>query len=144
MTKLLVWHQQFLKVHGANVAWQVYEDAIVIRFGQVYDDPMGELKNLKQSGPVQGYQEQFEAILNQVHITEAQAISMYIGGLYNDIGLPVRMFKPRSLTDTYSLARLQESILALLRQGIHQFFLLLDYLLVMLINPHLTLLKQHP
>lgn len=45
-------------------------------------------------------------------IIEAQAISLYIGGLYNEIGLPVGMFKSRSLTDTYSLARLQESIQA--------------------------------
>lgn len=43
-------------------------------------------------------------------ISEAHAISLYIGGLYKEIGLPVRMFKPKSLVDTYSLARLQESI----------------------------------
>lgn len=61
---------------------------------------------------MQGYQEQFESLLNQVDIIESQAISMYLGGLYNEIGLPVKMFKPRSLTDTYSLARLQESIVA--------------------------------
>lgn len=47
-------------------------------------------------------------MLNKVYIT----ISLYIGGLYNEIGLLLRMFKPRSLTDTYSLATIQESILA--------------------------------
>lgn len=53
---------------------------------------------------MQIYQDQFEVLLNQVELTEAQAISMYLGGLYMEIGLPVRMFKPRTLSDACSLA----------------------------------------
>lgn len=110
--KAMVWHKKFIKLHEEDVPWQMYEQAIEQRFGQTFEDPMGELKNLKQNGSVQSYQEQFEVLLIQVDITEPQAISLYVGGLYKEIGLPVRMFKPRSLSDTYSLARLQESTLA--------------------------------
>jgi len=34
-----------------------------------------------------------------------------LGGLKNEMRLPVRMFNPRSLIDAYSLARIQEECL---------------------------------
>ncbi|GJS32495.1 hypothetical protein Tco_0530877 [Tanacetum coccineum] len=37
--KALLWQRQFLKIHGDNVTWPVYRDAIVQRFGTVFDDP---------------------------------------------------------------------------------------------------------
>ncbi|GKF81814.1 hypothetical protein Tco_0240416, partial [Tanacetum coccineum] len=45
--KALMWHRQFLKVHGENVTWHVYRDAIIQRFGIVFDDPIAEFKNVK-------------------------------------------------------------------------------------------------
>lgn len=109
--KALVWHQQFLKLHGDDVAWEVYEAAILQRFGLAYEDPMAELKNLKQDGTVQAYQEQFELLPSKVDIAETHAISMFVGGLQPEIEMTVRMFKPKSLADAFSLAKLQESTL---------------------------------
>lgn len=45
--KSLVWHHKFIKFNGEDGAWQVYEPKTEQRFGQSYEDPMGELKNLK-------------------------------------------------------------------------------------------------
>ncbi|GKB59346.1 Fe(3+) dicitrate transport system permease [Tanacetum coccineum] len=57
-----------------------------------------------------------EALLNQVNITEAQSISMYIVGLPVTIEVNVRMFKPRTLADAFSLSSLQETTLDLVKQ----------------------------
>nr|GEW25569.1 retrotransposon-related protein [Tanacetum cinerariifolium] len=58
------------------------------RFGEAKKDSMPELKNL----------------------------SMYIAGLPSTIEMNVRMFKPRSLADAFSLSNLQEATLALAKQ----------------------------
>ncbi|GJX85847.1 ty3-gypsy retroelement polyprotein [Tanacetum coccineum] len=60
---------------------------------------MVELKNLKQITTVQLYQEQFEALMNKVELSEAYAVSLFIGGLKDDISMSFRMFKPNTLTD---------------------------------------------
>ncbi|GJS88835.1 hypothetical protein Tco_0771471 [Tanacetum coccineum] len=55
--RTLAWNLQFMRNHGDNVTWAVYETT------------------MKQ------YQSKFEMLLTQVTITEAQSISMYITGL---------------------------------------------------------------
>ncbi|GJW42420.1 retrotransposon-related protein [Tanacetum coccineum] len=98
------------------MAWDVYEAAILQRFGAINEDPMAELKNLKYETTVKEYQSKFEKLINQFNITESQAISMFICGLPASIELNVRMFKPRSLTDAFGLAGLQETTLAALKK----------------------------
>ncbi|GKF26001.1 hypothetical protein Tco_0081895, partial [Tanacetum coccineum] len=43
---------------------------------------------------------------------EAYAISLFIGGLKEEICLAVGMFKPTKLADVYCLANMQEATLA--------------------------------
>nr|GFB84215.1 putative mitochondrial protein [Tanacetum cinerariifolium] len=62
--KALYWHQQFVKINGDNVSWNVYVKEIMSRFGDVYEDPLVELKNLKQDGEVKKYQEKFKELWN--------------------------------------------------------------------------------
>ncbi|GJW85685.1 retrovirus-related pol polyprotein from transposon TNT 1-94 [Tanacetum coccineum] len=112
----VVTHLKFIKTHGEAVAWDVYEAAILQVFRAINEDPMAELKNLQYETTVKEYQSQFEKLMNQVDITESRAISIFINGLPASIELNVRMFKPRSLTDAFSLAGLQEATLAALKQ----------------------------
>ncbi|GJU95853.1 glycoside hydrolase, catalytic domain-containing protein [Tanacetum coccineum] len=84
--KALLWQRQFLKIHGDNVTWPVYRDAIVQRFGTVFDDPMSELKNVKYDNSAKDYQDKFDDLLS-------------------------RMFKLQTLTDAYCLTNLQEATL---------------------------------
>ena len=83
-----LWHSQFTMSLGDNVDWEVYKEAIVKRFGSVFDDPMAELKNAKYVG--------WMLVKNMPLVC--------IGGL----GLPVelemsvRMLKPKTLSDAYS------------------------------------------
>lgn len=110
--KALNWHKQFVKRHGENVAWVEYEAQVKQRFESVFEDPIAQLKNLKQTTNVQVYQESFEALLNKVDLPESYTISLFIGGLKEEIAHAVRMFKPASLIDVFCLSKLQEAALS--------------------------------
>ncbi|GJR37171.1 gypsy/ty3 retroelement polyprotein [Tanacetum coccineum] len=97
---------EFIKTYGEAVTWAEYEEAVLKIFGDANEDPMAELKNLRCKTTMKQYQSDFKALLNQVNITEAQAINMYIVGLPATIKINVRMFKPRSLKDAFSLSSL--------------------------------------
>ncbi|GKA86443.1 putative mitochondrial protein [Tanacetum coccineum] len=108
--KALAWHQQFTRIHFENVNWDVYVEALLKRFSSTYEDPMSELKNIRQKGGlVQLYIDAFDVIMTKVEIPEAQAVSFFLGGLDKEIEMTVRMFKPQSLADAYCLSKLQES-----------------------------------
>ncbi|GKA40939.1 retrovirus-related pol polyprotein from transposon TNT 1-94 [Tanacetum coccineum] len=62
----LNWHKQFLKRNMDNVTWHQYEEGIKERFDHFNEDPMVKLKNLKQVGSVQAYQDSFEVLLNKM------------------------------------------------------------------------------
>ncbi|GJX58414.1 reverse transcriptase [Tanacetum coccineum] len=116
--KALNWHKQFIRKNCENVQWTVYEREVQKRFDHVFEDPMVELKNLKQVTTVQIvklYQEQFDALMNKVELSEAYAVSLFIGGLKDEISMLVRMFKPNTLTDVYCLAKMQGATLHVLK-----------------------------
>ncbi|GJV00541.1 putative nucleotidyltransferase, ribonuclease H, partial [Tanacetum coccineum] len=81
--KALDWHRNFERRNGLEVTWEKYLEEV--------------------------YQDQFDALLSKVDITESQAISIFLPGVNTDIAMMVRMFKPRTLNDTYYLANLQKA-----------------------------------
>ncbi|XP_071712436.1 uncharacterized protein [Rutidosis leptorrhynchoides] len=110
--RALSWHQQFVRINGEEVDWTVYEEAVLKRFGTTVEDPLSELKNLRQIGSVDAYFDEFERLLNKIEVSEKHAISLFLAGLMKEIELSVRMFKPRTLEDAYCLAKLQEDTIA--------------------------------
>ena len=42
------------------MAWNVYKNAIIQRFGTLFDDPMAELKNAKYETNAKAYQDAFD------------------------------------------------------------------------------------
>ncbi|GJW73776.1 putative mitochondrial protein [Tanacetum coccineum] len=65
--KALAWHQQFTRIHGENVNWEVYVEALLKRFSSTYEDPMSELKNIRQKGGlVQLYIDAFDVIMTKL------------------------------------------------------------------------------
>ncbi|XP_071735106.1 uncharacterized protein [Rutidosis leptorrhynchoides] len=113
--KALTWNQQFIRLNGENVDWEVYEAAIQKRFGSAIEDPLSELKNLRQTSTVTEYHDEFEMLKRRdvtLEISEKHAISLFLGGLKKDIELAVRMFKPKSIEDAFTLAKLQEDMAA--------------------------------
>ncbi|GJY60639.1 hypothetical protein Tco_0461296 [Tanacetum coccineum] len=85
---------QFVRAQGENVTWPMYEEAILKRFGEVNEDPMAKLKNLRYK----------------------TTIKQYPIGLPPTIKMNVRMFRPRTLADAFSLSNFQETALALTKQ----------------------------
>nr|GEU89675.1 gypsy/Ty3 retroelement polyprotein [Tanacetum cinerariifolium] len=111
----LVWYQQYVKKYPDNTPWEHFEVEVVKRFGVLYDDPIVELKNLKQTGSVQTYQEAFKALLNRVDLPELVVMSIFIGGLKPEVRTLIRMFQATTLSETYGLARMQEATNTILK-----------------------------
>ncbi|GJZ83951.1 transposon ty3-I gag-pol polyprotein [Tanacetum coccineum] len=102
---------EFPKFNGDDVKGWIYRysEEVLKRFGAIVEDPVAILKNLRQTSKIKVYQDQFDALLSKVDITESQDINMFLAGMNTYIAMMVRMFKPRTLTDTYCLANLQEA-----------------------------------
>ena len=79
----------------------MYEQEVLERFSRAFEDLMVDLKNLKQTGSVQTYQDLFEGLLNKVDFPESYTVSLFLGGLKDEIFMPIRMFK--LTTDMLSL-----------------------------------------
>ncbi|XP_059456434.1 uncharacterized protein LOC132186472 [Corylus avellana] len=111
--KALSWFQALRNTNNLS-SWNDFLIAIQVRFGKgAYDDPMETLSKLKQVGSLEEYKTQFEILANRVLLLiDSHKLSMFLGGLRDDIRLPVRMFNPKTLNDAYALARIQEECLA--------------------------------
>jgi hypothetical protein len=108
--KALSWFQE-LKTSGSSLSsWDEFLWAMKIQFGKgSYDDPMENLTILKQVGSLEDYKTQFDTLATKVHaLPDFHKLSMFLGGLRDEIRLPVRMFNPKTLIDAYSLAQIQE------------------------------------
>ncbi|GJV47826.1 reverse transcriptase [Tanacetum coccineum] len=79
--KALAWHIQFVKIYRETMTWELYESEIHRRFRACYEDPMEEIKNLKQTGIVPDYQDKLEALMSRMELNEQHAISFFMGGL---------------------------------------------------------------
>ena len=83
------------------------------RFGShAFDDPLAELRNLKQTDSLQDYLNAFDELYPKAGITEKQSLSFFLSRLNDELQMPIRMFKPKNLAEAYSLARLQELTVA--------------------------------
>ena len=91
-------------------SWEEYVRALGSRFGDsLYDDPMGDLKSLKQIRSVKEYQELFEKLLNRVDLPEQYIVSCFIRGLKEEIQLAKRMFVPHDLQHAVGLPKIEEA-----------------------------------
>lgn len=105
----MVWFQE-LKASKTVSDWEGFVRAIQIWFGKgAYDDPMETFSKLKQEGLLEDYKTKFDTLALKVQgLPKAHKLSCFLGGLKDEIRLPVRMFNPKSLVDAYSLAWIQE------------------------------------
>jgi hypothetical protein len=111
--KALVWIQE-LKAGSEVTSWTEFVRAIQIRFGRgPDDDAMVTLSKLQQKGSLDDYKNQFDLLALKVHrLPDEHKLSYFLGGLKNEIRLPVRMFNPKTLVEAYSLASIQEECLS--------------------------------
>ncbi|GJX32271.1 putative mitochondrial protein [Tanacetum coccineum] len=76
-----------------------------MRRRSIFEDPVSALKNAKYDKFAKEYQDLFDTLLCRVTISQEHAISLYLGGLPAELEMSVRMFKPATLADAYSLTR---------------------------------------
>ena len=90
--------------------WESFLDALILRFGQnIYHDPKGALKELKQMNLVAEYQFHFEELSNQVTgLSEEWFISLFVAGLQEQLKCEVMLARPGSYVEAVSIAKLHE------------------------------------
>lgn len=92
-----------------DLAWSDYVRAITTRFADsMLKDTMGELTTLYQTRTLKYYCRSFDAFLSKATICEEYAVSIFLCSLIPTIWCLIKIFKPRSLRDAYSLAHAQE------------------------------------
>ncbi|KAJ0937126.1 putative retrotransposon gag domain-containing protein [Helianthus annuus] len=109
--KALQWYQSLTsqRVEGEVLSWTELVEALKVRFGELFDDPMTDLKNLKQINSVQEYHDKFDAIISRLQLPIEYALSCFLAGLEEEIRLQVRMFNPKNIQEAFCLAKLQEA-----------------------------------
>ncbi|KAD2393165.1 hypothetical protein E3N88_40142 [Mikania micrantha] len=116
--RALQWHQSYIKIRGKSLSelpWNDYVRSISTRFAsRLIEDAMGALKALNQTSSLDDYCDEFDLLLNKVSIPEKYAISLFLEGLKPEIRCHVKLFKPTTLRDSYSLARLQNQAIVTL------------------------------
>jgi hypothetical protein len=116
--EVLVWFQDADEA-GLFPTWEDFLQALLTRFGPVYDDPMESLMKLRQISTVAEYTTQFEALSNRLRgISDRNRLSCFLSGLKDEVRLPLKMLNPLTLVAAFGLAKLQkEYLVSTLRQS---------------------------
>nr|GEV93880.1 T-complex protein 1 subunit zeta 1 [Tanacetum cinerariifolium] len=68
---------------GNYAKLRVYKQAIMTRFGNVYEDPMSELNILKYETTTREYEDAFDNLLSRVEVSEDHVVSLFMDGSSN-------------------------------------------------------------
>ncbi|KAF2320547.1 hypothetical protein GH714_028188 [Hevea brasiliensis] len=113
------WWQWLRRTHteaGTAVTWEVFSEELWSRFEPTDSEDFDEsLSKIHQTGDLRDYQREFERLGNRVRgWTQKALVGTFMGGLNSEISEGIRMFKPKTLKDAISLARMKDE--QLLRQ----------------------------
>lgn len=100
-----------LKLNNMISSWEKLLEDLRERFGDSeFEDSLSDLTRIQQKGSVAAYIGDFERLLNKVTgQTEWAIITFFVGGLRNDLKKDLRIAKPSSLKQAFSLAKVYES-----------------------------------
>ena len=86
----LYWHRNFIKLRDRMPSWGEYVQALRKRFGPLaYEDPMAEVKKLKQTGSLEEYLKAFDMLMDKAQLNESQAVSYFLAGLRHEMEMMV-------------------------------------------------------
>nr|CAD1820206.1 unnamed protein product [Ananas comosus var. bracteatus] len=100
------------------MSWEIFAQDVCKRFdSDGLRDVVEEFNKLTQQGTVEDYQEQFEYLRSRLLQTASQFapeyfLSSFLSGLKEELRSAVKMMYPRSLTQAFEIARLQEQNMA--------------------------------
>jgi hypothetical protein len=92
------------------VSWDIFVEELWSRFGPTDCEDFDEsLSKIRQTGSLREYQKEFERLGNRVQgWTPKTLVGTFMGGLKPEIVDGIRMFKPKSLKEAISLARMRD------------------------------------
>ncbi|KAK8482065.1 hypothetical protein V6N11_063350 [Hibiscus sabdariffa] len=104
------WFTRSYMTDDKEITWEIFVEELWARFGPTDCEDFHEaLSKIKQVGSLHDYQKEFERLGNRVQRWSQKAlVGTFMGGLKDDIADAIRMFKPKTLKDAISLARMRE------------------------------------
>ena len=92
------------------VTWELFEEELWAHFGSIKCEDFDEtLSRVQQVGSLREYQKEFEKLGNWVQgWTQKALVGTFMGGLKSEIVDGIRMFKPKILKESISLARMKD------------------------------------
>jgi hypothetical protein len=113
------WLRRAYKDEDREVTWPIFEEELWARFGPPECEDFDEaLLRVRQGGSLREYQREFERLGNRVQgWTQKALVGTFMGGLKPDIAEGIMMFKPKSLKEAISLARMRDEQLTRQRRN---------------------------
>ncbi|CAL9248404.1 unnamed protein product, partial [Arabidopsis halleri] len=111
--KALQWHQNYIQNRfDMYPPWSQYVVDVSARFGELINDPLSELVNIKQANnSVEVYLDQFECAMTKMSLPMPHALSIFLTNMNPHLALQARQFKVTTLTEAARIAKLHESAL---------------------------------
>lgn len=106
------WHQALMQEDDDALilrSWRGYKIRLKERFEEIFDDPMAELKELRETYGIADYNAKFELIRTRLKLSKEYLTCAYLAGLHLDTQMHVRTFHPRSTRQCLVLGRLYEA-----------------------------------
>lgn len=104
------WLRRSYQDEGKVVTWEVFVEELWARFGPTDCEAFNEaLSRVKQTGTLRDYRKEFERLGNRVQgWTQKALVGTFMGGLKPEISEEIRLFRPRTLKEAISLARMRD------------------------------------
>ncbi|KAL4318963.1 hypothetical protein GQ457_18G015170 [Hibiscus cannabinus] len=104
------WMRRSYMNDDKEITWELFVEELWARFGPTDCEDFHEaLSKIKQVGTLRDYQKEFERLGNRVQGWSQQAlVGTFLGDLKVEIADGIRMFKPKTLKDVISLARMRD------------------------------------
>ena len=108
------WLRRAYHEEGKVVTWGIFVEELWSRFGPTDCEDFDEaLSKIEQKGSLRDYQKEFERLGNKVSgWTQKALVGTFMGGLEPEIAEGIRMFKPKTLKEAISLARMMDDHLS--------------------------------
>eukprot|EP00261_Vitis_vinifera_P023282 XP_010655166.1 PREDICTED: uncharacterized protein LOC104880390 [Vitis vinifera] len=106
--------QEIAADQKGSISWEALEDEVRACFGPPDSEDFDEaLSRVRQSGTLRDYQREFERLGNRVRgWTQKALVGTFMGGLKPEVADGIRMFKPQSVKEAISLAKMRDDQLA--------------------------------
>ncbi|WVZ79457.1 hypothetical protein U9M48_027033 [Paspalum notatum var. saurae] len=116
------WLQTFER-RGRVLDWTQFCSAVFEKFDKdQYQNQLRQLENLSQQGSVSEYQEQFERLAHGILLynssyDDTYFVTRFLGGLKEEIRVPISLHRPKEVQSALALALLQEEALESVRRS---------------------------